>query len=59
MTPVQRMNPEQIFRGVEEVFQLANSAFLIDIANSEAAVQADKIRELAIIGEENFDHVNG
>ena len=45
-------------RGVEAYLMLHNCSYLVDVAEARAAVQADKDRELARIGSENFAQFN-
>ena len=48
----------ELVRGVEAFHMLQNCSELVDVAAAECAVPADKIRELATIGEENFSTLN-
>ena len=47
-----------VVRGNEAFNMMCNSSFIMNVENAEAAVEADRVRELAKIGMENFAQVN-
>ena len=48
----------KVVRGLGAIAMLKNCSDMVDVETAQAAVEADKVRELAAIGPENFKRIN-